>query len=248
MTDPTPEVVRALAPTGTLRAALNLGNPVLVQRGPDGTPSGTTVDLARELARRLGVPVAFLEYDGAGKVSDAAESGVWDVAFMAIDPLRAEGIEFTPPYVLIEGTYVVPAASPLQAVESIDQPGTRVAVGDASAYHLFMARALRHASIVTAPTGDDAAALFLHGGADVLAGVKQPNDTLVRDTPGLRAVPGRFMSIRQAMCVPHGRGAGAAYVRAFIAEMAGSGFVARALAASGQDPGLVAPNAAGAAG
>lgn len=235
-----PGVVSALAPTGTLRAALNLGNPVLVQRGPDGLPRGATVDLARELAGRLGVPAAFLEYDGAGKVSDAAGSGAWDVAFMAIDPLRAAGIAFTAPYVVIEGTYVVPDASPLRSVDEVDRPGVRVAVGDASAYHLFLARTLQSASIVAAPTGDDAAALFLGGGAEVLAGVRQPNDALVRDRPGLRAIPGRFMSIRQAMGVPHGRGAGADYVAAFVAEMAASGFVARALAASGQDPGLVA--------
>jgi len=235
-----PDVAGALAPTGTLRAALNLGNPVLVQRGPDGLPRGTAVDLARELAGRLGVPVAFLEYDGAGKVSDAAGSGAWDVAFMAIDPLRAAGITFTAPYVVIEGTYVVPDASPLHSVDEVDRPGVRVAVGDASAYHLFLARTLRQASLVAAPTGDDAAALFLGGGVEVLAGVRQPNDALVRDRQGLRAIPGRFMSIRQAMGVPHGRGAGAGYVAAFVAEMAASGFVARALAASGQDPGLVA--------
>ena len=230
-----------LAPTGTLRAALNLGNPVLVQRGADGAPRGTTVDLARELGRRLGVPVAFLEYDGAGKVADAAGSGVWDVAFMAIDPVRATGIEFTAPYVVIEGTYVVPEASPLRAVEDVDHPGTRVAVGQASAYHLFLTRALRHATLVTAPTGEASAELFLHGGAEVLAGVRQPNDALVQGTPGLRSIPGRFMSIQQAMGLPLGRGAGADYLRAFVEDVRTSGFVTRALAGSGQDSGLVAP-------
>ena len=230
-----------LAPTGTLRAALNLGNPVLVQRGADGAPQGTTVDLARELGRRLGVPVAFLEYDGAGKVADAAGSGVWDVAFMAIDPVRAAGIEFTASYVVIEGTYVVPEASALHAVGDVDHPGIRVAVGQASAYHLFLARTLRHAALVTAPTGEASADLFLHGGADVLAGVRQPNDALVRTVPGLRAIPGRFMSIQQAMGLPHGRSAGADCLRAFVEDMKASGFVARALAASGQDSGLVAP-------
>ncbi len=236
-----PGIASILAPTGTLRAALNLGNPVLVQRGADGAPRGTTVDLARELGRRLGVPVAFLEYDGAGKVADAAGSGVWDVAFMAIDPVRAADIEFTAPYVVIEGTYVVPEASPLQTVEAVDHPGIRVAVGQASAYHLFLARTLRHAALVTAPTGEASAELFLHGGAEVLAGVRQPNDALVRAAPGLRAIPGRFMSIQQAMGVPHGRGAGAGYLRAFVEDVKAFGFVARALAGSGQDSGLVAP-------
>ncbi len=234
-------VASVLAPTGTLRAALNLGNPVLVQHGKDGTPQGTTVDLARELGRRLELSVAFLEYDSAGKVADAAGSGVWDVAFMAIDPVRAAGIEFTAPYVVIEGTYVVPEASPLQTVDSVDHPGTRVAVGQASAYHLFLARTLRSATLVTAPTGEASAELFLHGGADVLAGVRQPNDALVRSTPGLRAIPGRFMSIQQAMGLPHGRGTAADYLCAFVEDVKASGFVARALAASGQDSGLVAP-------
>ena len=237
----TPGIASVLAPTGTLRAALNLGNPVLVQRGADGVPRGTTVDLARELGRRLEVPVAFLQYDGAGKVADAAGSGVWDVAFMAIDPLRAAGIEFTAPYVVIEGTYVVPEASPLQTVEAVDHPGIRVAVGRASAYHLFLARTLRRAALVEAPTGEASAELFLHGGAEVLAGVRQPNDALVRATPGLRAIPGRFMSIQQAMGLPHGRGAGADYLRAFVEDVKASGFVAHALAGSGQDSGLVAP-------
>ena len=235
-----PAIIQELAPTGTLRAALNLGNPVLVQRGPDGAPLGAAPELARALAARLGVPVAFTFYDGAGKVADAAGSGAWDVTFMAIDPVRAKGIAFTAPYVLIHGSYVVPAASPLREMADVDRPGVRVAVGNASAYHLHLIRALHQATLVTAPTGDAATALFLQGGADVLAGVGQVNDGLVRDQPGLRAIPGRFMSIPQAMGVPLGRGAGADYVTEFVAEMTASGFVARALAASGQDPALAA--------
>ena len=235
-----PAVIQDLAPTGTLRAALNLDNPVLVPRGPDGAPRGTAVDLARALAARLGVPVAFLEYRGAGRVADAAGSGAWDVAFMAIDPVRAGGITLTAPYLVIEGTYVVPDASPLRAVEDVDRPGLRVAVGDGSAYHLHLTRSLHAAALVTGPTGADAAALFLGGGAEVLAGVRQPNDALVRDHPGLRAIPGRFMSIPQAMGVPLGRGAGADHVTRFVAEMTASGFVAQALGASGQDPALAA--------
>ena len=240
MSEVPPAVIESLAPTGTLRAALNLGNPVLVQRGPDGAPRGTAVELARALAARLGVPVAFAEYAGAGKVADAAGSGTWDVTFMAIDPVRAKGITFTAPYVVIEGTYVVPDASSLRAVDDVDRPGVRVAAGDASAYHLHLTRTMHQAQIVTAPTEGEAAALFLRGAADVLAGVRQPNDALVRSQPGLRALPGRFMSIPQAMGVPLGRGIGAGYVAEFVAEMTASGFVARALAASGQDPGLAA--------
>ena len=133
------QAIRELAPTGALRAAINFGNAVLARKDPaTGEPKGVSAALARELATRLGLPVRFVPYDAAGKVTAAARTGVWDVAFLAIDPLRAADIAFTPPYVLIEGTYLVRSDSPLRAIGDFDREGIRIAVGEGSAYHLYL--------------------------------------------------------------------------------------------------------------
>jgi polar amino acid transport system substrate-binding protein len=232
----------ALAPTGALRAAINFGNPVLAQRGPEGTPQGVSTVLAAELARRLGVPLVMVPFESAGAVTAALPKGVYDVAFMAVDPVRGEGMDFTAPYVLIEGAYVVRAASAATTNEAVDAPGTTVAVAAGSAYDLYLTRALKQASLARLPTGNDAATAFLAGQHDVLAGVKSPVAKLVAQTPGLRLLPGRFMAIDQAMAVPKGRDPAAlATLQAFIAEMKASGTVARALAETGQSDAEVAP-------
>ncbi len=236
------EAATELAPTGTLRAALNFGNPVLVQRDQaTGEPRGASVALARELARRLSVPVEFLAFDGAVQVFEAARDGQWDIAFMAIDPLRAADIEFTAPYVLIEGIHVVRDASPLRTVADVDAAGVRVVVVRGSAYDLFLTRTLSRAELVRVPPSENADAAFLASDYEVLAGVRQPQEALVRAQPGLRALPGRFMAIEQAMGTPKGRPAGSRYVAAFIEEQKASGFVRAALDASGQRDAVVAP-------
>src|ERR1700742_3790849 len=104
---PPADAVKDLAPTGKLRAAINFGNSVLAQKGKDGEPQGITADLSRELAKRLGVEVAFVTYEAAGKAFEGAKEGAWDVGFVAIEPVRAQDIAFTAPYVIIEGTYMV---------------------------------------------------------------------------------------------------------------------------------------------
>ena len=238
----TTAIVNVIAPTGHLRAAINFGNPVLAQRDPQsGAPRGVSADLARELGRRLGVPVDLVTFDAAGKVFDALKTGAWDVAFLAIDPARSSEITFTAPYVLIEGTYVVPDGSPLRAIEDVDRTGVRVAVGRGSAYDLFLTRALQHAQLVRVATSAEAMDAFLHDGLDAAAGVKQPIVAFAGAHPGLRVLPGRFMVIEQAVGIPKAHNAGAAYVRAFVEEMKASGFVAKALAASGQGDASVAP-------
>lgn len=244
------DVVQQLAPSGTLRAAINFGNPVLAQRdGPGGNPGGVTIDLAHELARRLRVPVTLVGYDAAGQVFAAAPTGAWDVAFLAIDPKRATEIEFTAPYVIIEGAYMVPVASPLQTVADVDRAGVRIAVGSGSAYELFLTRTLKHAELVHAPTGNDAIAQFQRDGLDAAAGVRSPLQKFVQGQPGLRMIDGRFMAIEQAMGMPKGRGDVAAgaraaqFLRAFVEDMKASGFVAAALARSGQHDAQVAPAA-----
>lgn len=236
------QTVPALAPGGTLRAAINFGNPVLAQRGADGAPAGVSVVLATELARRLGVPLAIVPFQAAGAVTAAVAEGRYDIAFLAIDPVRGEGLDFTLPYVLIEGGYAVRTASPITAVDQVDAPGVTVVVARGSAYDLYLTRALAHATLHRLPTGPDAASAFGRGEGDVLAGVRQVSVRLVAETPGLRMVPGRFMSIEQAMAVPKGRDPVAlATLEAFVAEMKASGVVARALAETGQHDAEVAP-------
>ena len=230
--------VRELAPTGKLRAAINFGNTVLAQREPFG---GVSVELARELAKRLRVPVEFVTYDAAGRVTADATKNVWDIAFVARDPERAKDIEFTAAYVIIEGGYMVPASSPIQSVAEVDRPGTRIAVGRASAYDLWLTRNLKQATIVRAPTSAGAIELFRKDQLEVVANVKQPLMAYARANPDVRVLPGRFMVIEQAMATPRGRTAGAKYLSAFIDEMKASGFVAAALERSGQRDAAVAP-------
>jgi len=239
------EARRVLAPSGTLRAAINYGNPVLAQKDPaTGSPRGISSEIARELGQRLGVPVAFVTFDAAGKVFEALARDAWDVAFLAIDPKRATQIEFTSPYVIIEGSYMVPADSPLRTVDDVDREGVRIAVGNGSAYELYLTRTIKHAQIVRAPTGNEAIAMFERDKLEVAAGVKSPLLRYAQSRPDLRVMDGRFMVIEQAMGVPKGRTHAVRYLRTMMEELKASGFVADALARTGQHDALVAPSAA----
>jgi polar amino acid transport system substrate-binding protein len=235
------DVVKELAPTGTLRVAINLGNIVLAQGTPDA-PTGVTPELGRELARRLGVPVAFTTFDAAGKVFEALKAGQIDIVFLAIEPVRAAEIAFTAPYVIIEGTYVVPTGSPLKSVDEVDRAGIRVAVNKASAYDLYLTRTIKNAQLVRGESGVDE---FVKDKLEVVAGVKQALAKFVAATPGVRMIDGRFMEIKQAMGTAKGRDQGARYIAAFIEEMKASGFVADALKRSNQPDAAVAPAAGG---
>ena len=236
--------VSSLAPSGKLRAAINFGNPVLAAKdAATGEARGVSVDLSRELARRLGVPLEIVPYAAAGRVVDDLKSGAWDIAFLAIDPARAVDIAYSAPYVVIEGTYLVPEASRIRRNEDVDSDGVRVAVGKGSAYDLFLSRELRHATIVRAPTSQAVTDLFVAQELDVAAGVKQQMEADAKRVPGLRLLEGRFMVINQAMGTPRGREAGAQYLRQFVEEMKASGFVAQALARHAIDGAVVAPPA-----
>jgi len=229
-------------PTGRLRAAINLGNPILAHAVGDGDAGGVSVDLAREFARRLGVALDLVVVDTAGKSVDAVASERADIGFFAIDPARGADIAFTAPYVLIEGSYLVRDASPIRANGDVDRAAHRVVVGKGSAYDLFLTRSLQAAQIVRAPSSPAVVPTFLEQGADVAAGVRQQLEADARDRPGLRVLDGRFMVIRQAMGVPKSRGAQAAAVlAAFVEEMKASGFVADALRRHGIEGASVAP-------
>ncbi len=240
-----PEVAKELAPGGKLRAAINLTNSVLAQENPGGDPKGVTVDLSRELARRLGVPLEFVIYRGAGKVFADATSGRWNIAFFAIEPVRAAEVDFTAPYVLIEGGYAVPKDSQLKAIADVDREGVRVAVGQASAYDLYLTRTLKHAKLVRATAGDASYfRVFLVDKLEAVAGVKPVVVAWARNQPSIRVIDGAFMEIRQAMGTPKGRSeATLRYLRTFVEEMKASGFVAAALKRSNQPDAAVAPAA-----
>ncbi len=240
----TPEIISAFTPTGCLRASINLGNPILAKRDPaSGEAVGVSVDLAREFARRLGVGRELVVLDTAGKSVDTVKNEQADIGFFAIDPLRGEGILFTAAYVLIEGCYLVRAASPIRRNDEVDNAAYSVTVGAGSAYDLFLSRELKQAQIVRALSSPAVVETFLAGHHDVAAGVRQQLEADAQREPGLRLLPGRFMVIEQAMGTPKSRGREAqACLIAYVEEMKASGFVAAALRRHGIQGAAVAPS------
>jgi polar amino acid transport system substrate-binding protein len=238
-----PNIIEKFIPTGKLRVAINLGNPILAKRDPvSGSPVGVSVDLARIFASQLGVEVELLVFDAAGKSVEAVTKEQADIGFFAVDPLRGQGIAFTAPYVLIEGSYLVRQDSKIQSNEEVDRPEHRIAVGKDSAYDLFLTRELRYAKIVRAPTSPNVVDFFVEQKLDVAAGVKQQLEADARRLPGLRLLPGRFMVIQQAMGLPKSRGAEAAEILGkYVEEMKASGFVLRSLKRHGIQGASVAP-------
>ena len=240
------DVIKELAPTGKLRAGINLGNSVLAQKSASGELGGISVELARELGKRLGVPVELVEFQAAGRSFEAMGKGQTDVAFFAIEPVRAAEVTFSPPYAVIDGAYMVAKDLPLKTPADVDRPGIRVGVGLGSAYDLFLTRSLKNATIVRAKVGGGQASidLFYAEKLDASAGVRQPLEAHAKTNPKVHVMKEPFMAIQQAMGVPPGRPAAARYVRDFVEEMKKNGFVAAALKRSGQSPDLVAPPAA----
>jgi polar amino acid transport system substrate-binding protein len=231
-------ITAELAPTGSLRAAINLGNPVLAQGDADN-PAGVTVELARELAGRLGVPVAFACFDAARKSFEALTKGAADVGFLAIEPAREAEVAFTAPYVLIEGVYLAREDSPVATAAEVDRPGVRIGVNRGSAYDLYLTRTLSDAEIVR---GDDGIDLFLESGLDVAAGIRQPLARVVAAHGELRILEPRFMEIRQAVATLRPRSQAAmAFLHETVEELKAGGFVGAALARSGQDATVAPP-------
>ncbi len=230
-------VRREFAPTGTLRVAINYNNPLLAKRdAATGELSGLAVDLARELARRVGVRIEFIPYDSAGKITASALGNVWDIAFLAIDPLRGKNIDFTAAYIDLEGTYMVAAHSPFQRIEDVDREGVRIAVTAGSAYDLLLSRELKHAQIVRAEDTPKSIELMLEQKLAAVAAVRTVLVAEAKRAPDLRVLSGGFMTIAQAAGVPKGRPAAARYVGEFIEEMKSSGFIASALKRYGHGP------------
>jgi polar amino acid transport system substrate-binding protein len=235
-----------LAPTGKLRVGINYGNPVLANRDQtSGQLSGVAVDLAGELGRRTNLPVELVGFESAGKMVEGLQAAAWDVAFLAVDPGREQEIDFTAPYIEIEGTYLLPPGSAVVAIADVDREDVRVGVSSKSAYDLFLSRDLKHAQLVRASSPGAAFDLILAGKVDVLGGVRQHLVANTAKLPGSRVLDGRFMAIQQALGIPKGREAGISYLREFIEDVKASGLVARALEKAGVQGVSIAPRVTG---
>jgi len=225
--------MKQLTPQGRLRVGVNLGNFLLVQKNADGSIRGIVPDLAQELAKRLGVEAELRKYEKVGEVADGAKKGEWDVAFIGAEPQRAAEIDFSAPYVEIEANYLVPADSPIQSMDQVDRQGVRIAVANRAAYHLWLERNIKHATLVTGDSIDGSYQVFVKDKLDVLAGLKPKLMEDLAKLPGARILDGRFMSVQQAIGTPKDRPEGAAYLRAFAEEVKASGLVAQLIARHG---------------
>jgi polar amino acid transport system substrate-binding protein len=228
---PVPEAARSqLAPTGKLRAGMNLSNTLFTLKdAASGELHGVSVDLMRELGSRLGVPVEFVVYPTPGEVADAAGANAWDVALLAIEPARAQSIAFSPPLTEIDGAYVVRKASPLRDVGQVDASGVRIAAPAKAGYELYLTRTLRNATLVRTRNLDDSISHFNDGRADAVAGLKPALlDTMAR-LPDGRMLEGKFMTVNHGLGTPRERAAAAEYLKAFVADVTASGFVARSI-------------------
>lgn len=237
------EAAQSLAPSGVLKVAINVSNVVLAQRSAKGELSGVTVVLARALAERLQLPIELTAFETAVDVFNALGKGAMDLGFLAIEPERAAKIDFSPPYVSIDGTYLVRADAPFQTASDLDKAGVRIAVGRGAAYDLFLTRALKQAQLVRSPTAAASVDMFISDRLEAAAGVRQYLVERAAGNAGLRVLKDRFTNIEQAMTIPKGRPTGLAYVSAFIEDMKASGAVRRALDATGQSGATVAPAA-----
>lgn len=220
-----------LAPTGTLRAGINMSNFLLVSGGlVDGVPVGVSPDLARAIATRLGVPIQLVPYPSPGVLADDAGKGVWDIGLIGAEPARARTIDFTPAYAEIQSTYLVPAGSPIHSIAEVDRPGVRIAVSARSAYDLWLEANIKHATLVRAEGLGASFDLFVAEKLDVLAGLRPRLITDVTRLPGARILDGQFAAVQQAVGTAKGNASALAFLQGFIAEAKASGLIAELIA------------------
>ncbi len=248
MTDlPTPsaEAISALAPTGTLRAAINLSNFLLVTgKGDDGNPEGVSPDMAKTLAGKLGVGIELLKFKTPGELADAATEGVWDIGNIGAEPKRAEHIAFTAAYCEIACTYIVPEGSPINSIEDVDQPGNKIASAHRAAYDLWLERNIKNAELVQVSGLDGSFEAFVDQKLDALAGLLPRLLTDVERLPGARILDGSFSQVQQAMGTPRDRDpAGAEYLALFVEAAKASGMVGGFIAEHNANGLSVAPPA-----
>src|SRR6201996_6415177 len=219
-------LVAELAPHGVLRAAINMGNFLLVTgRTPSGDPTGVSPDMAAAIAARLGVPVKYVPFAKPGELADAAGTDVWDIGLIGAEPARAEKIAFTAAYVEIEATYLVPAGSPLKAIADVDSPGVRIAVTARSAYDLWLERNIRHAELVRSNSLDGAFDQFAAEKLEALAGLRPRLLTDVQKLSGATILPGQFTAVQQAIGTARANAAAAAWLHDFVEQAKASGLV-----------------------
>jgi polar amino acid transport system substrate-binding protein len=224
----TPEIVSQLAPTGVLRAAVNMGNFLLVTgRTPDGGPEGVSPEMARAIAARLGVPVKLIPYARPNEIADAAGTDAWDIALIGAEPQRAAKISFTAAYCEIEATYLVPPGSPITALDQVDRPGIRIVSGAGAAYTLWLERNIKHATLDLVPGGGGAAFRhFVDSKAEVYGGLRPGLLTDIETLPGARILDGQFMAVQQAIGTGKPNEAGFAFLREFVEAAKRDGLVA----------------------
>jgi polar amino acid transport system substrate-binding protein len=216
-----------LAPTGKLRTGINYSNFLLANKDPvSAEPHGIAVELAREIARRLNLPIEFVAFETAGGMANAVKTRAWDIAFLADEPERANEISFTPPYLEIDAGYLVPAGSAIQSIAEVDRNGVRIAIAEKSAYDLYLSRTLAHATLLRAHSMGGSYELFVAEKLPVLAGIKPWLLMTAEKLPGSRVLDGRFMAVQQCIGTPRGRNSGATYLREFVEDVKASGFLA----------------------
>jgi polar amino acid transport system substrate-binding protein len=216
-----------LAPTGVLRAGINLSNFLLVTgKAANGDPTGVAPDMAAEIARRLGVALKLVPFKAPGELADAAEANAWDIGLIGAEPQRAEKITFSPAYVEIEATYLVPASSPLKSIADVDRTGVRIAVMGRAAYGLWLERNIKNAELVRSESLASAAEQFVRDGLEALAGLRPALISDAAKVPGGRILDGRFMAVQQAIGTSRKNTAAAPFLRDFVEEVKASGFVA----------------------
>ena len=223
-----PDIISDLAPTGVLRAGINLSNFLLVTKvNSTGDPEGVAPDLAGEVAMRLGVSVKYVTFKSPGELADAIAKDVWDIGLIGAEPQRAETIAFTSAYAEIDATYLVPSDSRLKAIADVDSEGVRIAVTARSAYGLWLDRNIKHAELIRSDTLDSAYEEFVNAKLSALAGLRPRLLSDLGKLPGCRILDGRFMSVQQAIGTSRKNPAGAAFLRGFVEEAKASGLVAR---------------------
>ena len=239
-----PKMIQSFAPTGTLRVGINLGNPVLA--GLDTVtqkPKGVSIDIANEIGKRSGIPIELIPFQSAGSTVDAIKTGNIDLIFVAIDPVRGADVNYTPPYIQIEGAYMVKADSKLKVNEEVDRSGVEIVVGKGSAYDLFLTREIKNAALLRAASSQAVIDDFMAGKGNVAAGVKQQLESDAKRYNGLRMLPGRFMVINQAIGIPKARPEfekTTVYLSGIITDLKSSGFVANSMKRHGIEGAKVA--------
>lgn len=238
------EIKGQLAPSGKLRAGINMSNFLLVTgEAANGDPAGVSPDMAAEVAGRLGVPVEYVCYKTPGELADDAEADKWDIGNIGAEPQRAKTITFSAAYCEIEATYLVPAGSPIQSIADVDKPGVRIAVTGRAAYGLWLENNIEHAELVKTDTLDSAYDAFVAEKLDVLAGLRPRLISDVKKLAGARILDGQFSAVQQAMGTPKKNAAAAKWLAEFVEEAKASGLVAGFIKKHGVEGLSVAPPA-----